>query len=116
MYMVVFVNVPTEEVGEAIAMAVLKEKLAACVNINKGMRSLYWWEDKIQDESEVQLIIKTKLGLYNKLEAVVKELHPYTVPEIIGFPIACGYRPYLDWITRETKVTDDDRNMRLASF
>ncbi|MCE1248180.1 MAG: divalent-cation tolerance protein CutA [Firmicutes bacterium] len=116
MYMVVFVTVPTEEVGLKIAKAVLEEKLAACVNINKGMRSLYWWEDRIQDESEVQLIIKTKFGLYSQLEAKVKELHPYTVPEIIGFPITCGYRPYLDWITRETKFTEDDKNMRLASF
>jgi periplasmic divalent cation tolerance protein len=114
--MIVLVTVPSEEVGVKIAKALLKEKLAACVNINKGIRSLYWWQDEIQDESEVQLIIKTKLGLYSQLEAVVKELHPYTVPEIIAYPIACGYRPYLDWITHETRVTEDDRNMRLASF
>lgn len=116
MYLTVFVTVPNEETGVKIAKKLLEKKLAACVNISKGIRSLYWWEDEIQDESEALLIIKTKFGLFNELEMLIKENHPYTVPEIIAMPIARGYRPYLDWISSETQCCEDDPGQRSSSF
>jgi len=116
MYITVFVTVPSERVGEKIAIALLNEKLAACVNINSKIRSLYWWQGEIQDEQEALLIIKTKLSLFSDLERVVRQNHPYTVPEIIALPIARGFRPYLDWISKETKVSEDDPGFRRFSF
>lgn len=116
MYLIVFVTVPSEEVGAKIARILIREKLAACVNINPNIRSIYTWEDKLQDESEALLIIKTKIGLYNELEQVIKKNHPYSVPEIIGFPISCGYRAYLEWISKETKITENDPRLRMVSF
>ncbi|MCD4784755.1 MAG: divalent-cation tolerance protein CutA [Candidatus Eremiobacteraeota bacterium] len=116
MFIIAFVMVPSEEVGVKIARKILNERLAACVNIKRDMRSLYWWDDKIQDAEEAMLIIKTKLGLYNEMEKIIRNEHPYKVPEIVAFPIARGYRPYMEWITRETKVSEDDIGLRGLSF
>lgn len=116
MFIITFVMVPNEEVGVKIAKKILNGRLAACVNIKRGMRSLYWWEDKIQDREEAMLIIKTKLGLYNEMEKLIKHEHPYKVPEIIAFPIAKGYKPFLEWITRETRASEDDLGLRGLSF
>lgn len=116
MYLIVLVTVPSEEVGVKIAKELLKEKLAACININKGVRSLYWWEDEIQDEQEALLIIKTKFGLFNELENTVRKNHPYKVPEIVAFPVVRGHRPYLEWLSGETRITEDDPGLRSLSF
>jgi len=116
MFIITFVMVPSEEIGVKIAKKILKRRLAACVNIKREMRSLYWWEDKIQDEEEAMLIIKTKLGLYDEMEKLIKNNHPYKVPEIIAFPIAKGSRSFLEWISRETRVSEDDMGLRGVSF
>jgi len=116
MHLCVYVTAPSEEVGRSIAKSILKSRLAACVNIVKNVVSLYWWEGKINDESEVLMIIKTKLALFEDLEREIKALHPYKVPEIIALPLVTGYQPYLDWLSAETLMTDDDNAMRNFSF
>ncbi|KPK74381.1 MAG: hypothetical protein AMJ89_06480 [candidate division Zixibacteria bacterium SM23_73] len=102
-YIVVFVTAGSEKEGEKIAQALLKEKLAACVNIVPGLKSVFRWKGKISTEEEVLLMIKTKDGLFEKLKKRVIELHGYEVPEIIALGILAGYEKYLDWLGKETR-------------
>lgn len=102
MYLVVMVTCP-EDFAERIAGEVLKLKLAACVNVLDGVRSRYWWKGKLDSAEESMLLIKTRSELFGKLERAVRRVHPYETPEIIGFRVERGSRPYLDWIAKETK-------------
>ncbi len=97
MRFVVFITAPDEETGVKIARMLVERKLAACVNIVKNVRSIYFWQDKVQDEPEVLLVIKTKEYLFDKLKEEVEKVHPYTVPEIIGFPIEKSAEKYAKW-------------------
>jgi periplasmic divalent cation tolerance protein len=116
MHIVVFVTVPSEEVGKKIAGKIVEKRLAACVNITAEITSVYWWEDKIQEDSERMLIIKTKSQLFNQLQETVKTHHPYTVPEIIALPLVKGYAPYLDWINNETGSFENDPSFMGTNF
>jgi len=95
---VVFITTPQDK-AEKLSRKLVEEKLAACVNIVKEVDSIYWWEGKIEKDSESLLIMKTELGLLGKLVKRVKELHPYDVPEIIALPIIGGNPDYLKWIS-----------------
>ncbi|MGH8011780.1 MAG: divalent-cation tolerance protein CutA [Candidatus Binataceae bacterium] len=101
-YRVAFVMAANQEQSEAIARALVGERLAACVNIVGPVRSVYRWRDAIKDESEYMLIIKTRTRLFTKLERLVRELHSYEVPEIITVPISAGSKPYLEWLQETT--------------
>jgi periplasmic divalent cation tolerance protein len=95
-------TVPDEAKGREIARALVEERLAACATVSAACRSVYRWQGTIADETEFMLFIKTEGALYEKLEARLKELHPYTVPEIIALPITQGSAKYLAWIAEET--------------
>ena len=82
-----------------IAKTLLSKKLAACVSLLSGVDSLFRWKGKIDRAREFQLIIKTDKRFLKPIEKVVRGLHSYEVPEIIGWPIAWGSRAYLDWIS-----------------
>jgi periplasmic divalent cation tolerance protein len=101
-YTLVHVTVKTMEEGRKIAKALVKRRLAACVNILPEMESHYWWKDKLEAEKEVLLLIKTKQSLMPELMKAVKKLHSYSIPEIIAVPITGGSRDYLEWIDSET--------------
>ncbi len=73
------------------------------MTVGRAARSFYWWEGKICGEEEFILLIKTKASLFSRLEKRIKEIHPYTVPEIIALPIEKGSPEYLDWLGRETQ-------------
>ncbi|MBN2483281.1 MAG: divalent-cation tolerance protein CutA [Candidatus Omnitrophica bacterium] len=94
---VVFVTVPCEKASE-LARTILKEKVAACVNIIPGVESLFWWEGKIDEAKESLLLIKTQTQLFDRVLAVIKENHPYTVPEIVAVEMDKVYPEYLRWI------------------
>ncbi|MCL2346327.1 MAG: divalent-cation tolerance protein CutA [Desulfobulbus sp.] len=96
-------NCPDEAVANAIALAVIEEKLAACVNLLPRVQSVYRWQGAVESASEVPLLIKTTAGRYAALEARIRELHPYAVPEIIAVPISRGLPAYLDWLAEETQ-------------
>lgn len=96
-YGVVLVTVASLTAGKAIAMSLIEAKLAACVNLFP-LDSIYLWEGKINQEQEYQLIIKTDLSKFDELEAKIKTLHSYEVPEIIALPIIAGSNTYLDWL------------------
>ena len=99
---VVLCTVPSEEVGVNIARALLDERLVACVNIVPGVRSLYRWQGKVEDERELLLVIKTRAALYQELETRIRELHPYEVCEVLQMGVEAGSAPYLAWIAGET--------------
>lgn len=100
MYIVVLVTAKDKAEGQKIADKLIQEKLAACVNIIEGVTSLFWWEGKVDQASEVLLIIKTQKTLFKKLEKAVKSAHSYTVPEIIALPVVAGNTDYLKWIKK----------------
>jgi periplasmic divalent cation tolerance protein len=99
---VVLITVPNREVGKKLAESLVAERLAACVNLVPGIFSIYRWQGKIEHEPEELLVIKTRQELVESLTQRVKELHPYTVPEIIALPITAGAEAYLAWVQAET--------------
>jgi periplasmic divalent cation tolerance protein len=102
-YIVVFITVPTKEVGEKIANTLLDKKLAACVNLISPIHSLYIWEGSTNADEEVLLVVKTRTELFtDQLVPAVKAVHPYEVPEIIALPIVMGSSEYLEWIESVT--------------
>jgi len=104
MHCVVLVTAKDTDEAQKIADKLLKEKLVACANIVKDVKSLFWWEGKIDDAQEVILILKTRRALFAKVAKTVKMIHSYNVPEIIALPIISGYNPYLKWIDESTKA------------
>ncbi|XP_050311341.1 protein CutA homolog [Anthonomus grandis grandis] len=94
----VYVTAPTEEVAKKIAHGLVKEKLAACANIIPKITSIYEWENKINEDSEVLMMIKTRASALDELTKYVKENHPYQVCEVIAVPIVHGNEAYLKWI------------------
>lgn len=100
---VIIITASNEDEAVRISKTLLQEKLVACVNIHPKVRSLYWWEGKIQDEGEAMMIIKTRRVLFGEIVKKVKEIHSYTVPEIIALPIIEGSEDYLRWVQEVTK-------------
>lgn len=97
-YAVVLVTASSRQEAEAIAQNLVASQLAACVNL-MPVHSVYTWQGKVNSEEEWQLIIKTDLAHFPALEAKIRELHSYEVPEIIALPILAGSPPYLQWIS-----------------
>lgn len=97
-YIIVFCTVPNEAAAQKIARQLVEEKLAACCNIIPGLHSIYTWENKIQEDTEHLLIIKSRQKVFSRLEDRLKEMHPYSIPEIIALPIIKGNKEYLKWI------------------
>jgi periplasmic divalent cation tolerance protein len=87
-----------ENEAAKIARPLVESKLVGCVNIIKNIRSIYRWEENVEDEQEVLMIAKTRKDLFHELMNKVKELHSYTVPEIIALPIVDGSEDYLKWL------------------
>ncbi|MGQ9759723.1 MAG: divalent-cation tolerance protein CutA [Candidatus Methanomethylicaceae archaeon] len=103
MYAVVFITVGSKEEGQKIAQSLVKEGLAACVNIIGGIDSVFWWEGKPEVASESLLLVKTTKEKLNLLVRRVKELHSYTLPEIIWLNLDGGLEGYLEWIKDSTQ-------------
>jgi len=99
---VVYITTPSEDDAAVIARALVEQKLAACVNIVRNIRSIYFWQGKIEDDAEVLMIVKTQKKHFDALSEKVKELHGYDVPEIIALPILKGSNDYLEWIKDST--------------
>ena len=96
----------TKDVSEAekIAGELVKDCLAACVNIINKVRSVYRWQGEICRDTEALCIINTVNGNVELLKDKIKSLHSYTVPEVIGLPIEIGSEKYLKWLVKETKI------------
>ncbi|MDX1649349.1 MAG: divalent-cation tolerance protein CutA [Myxococcota bacterium] len=98
---VVLITAPDADTGARIARALVEERLVACVNLVPGVRSIYRWEDAVQDDAEVLLVAKTASGRARALADRVREVHPYDVPEVLVLPVEGGSAPYLDWVREE---------------
>ena len=99
---VALVTAPDADTAARIGRAFVEEGLAACVNVVPGLRSIYRWEGKIEDEAEVLMIVKTRRPLLDRLEARLVGLHPYETPELLALPVEGGARRYLDWLSAST--------------
>lgn len=105
MPMVAFITTPKGK-GREIARTLVEKRVAACVNVVSGVSSFYWWEGKLENDEEDLLIVKTCEEALGELEKVIKEVHPYSVPELIAVPIIRGLREYLDWLCKEVRANE----------
>ena len=100
--LVVLCTCPDQDSALRIAEALVERRLAACVNLLPGMTSVYRWQGAVERASEVQLLAKTTRARLAGIEAAVRELHPYELPELLAVEAAAGLAPYLDWVERES--------------
>jgi periplasmic divalent cation tolerance protein len=101
--LVVLTNLPDRAVAERLAASLVEQRVAACVNILAPCRSVYRWQGSVQHDEEHPLLIKTTRAAYPALEAAIRALHPYTLPEIVAVPVELGLAQYLDWVDAETR-------------
>lgn len=97
-YCTLYVTVLEKEEAVALSRILLQEKLVACVNISGAMTSLYEWDDKICEEVEVALLLKTRKDIAQKVIARITELHSYDTPCIVQWDITGGSEDYLKWV------------------
>ncbi|KAE9549005.1 hypothetical protein FO519_007778 [Halicephalobus sp. NKZ332] len=109
-FSVVYVTVPSQEVADKIARSAVEQRLAACVNIVPGIKSVYQWKGKVEEDNELLLIVKTKTTELERLRDHVIKNHPYEVPEFISLPIESGSEPYLKWINEQVGKTEQPQN------
>jgi periplasmic divalent cation tolerance protein len=104
MYEFLVVSTTVEQLADAetIAQALVRERLAACVQQQGEVTSTYYYDGKMENSSEYLLIIKTTASRYKALEKRLVELHPYELPEIIAVSVRSGLSDYLDWIEEQT--------------
>jgi periplasmic divalent cation tolerance protein len=98
---VVLVTAPDAGVGARLARVVVEERLAACVNLVPGIRSIYRWAGAVREDDEVLLVIKTREDRVAALSRRVHELHPYELPELIAVGVLGGSERYLEWLREE---------------
>jgi|SRR5579862_839906 len=91
----------SEEQATRIARDLVEQRLAACVNIIPGARSIYRWKDQIEDASEWLLVIKSRRDKFDALRHAIGKIHSYEVPEMLALPVVDGLESYLGWLDRE---------------
>jgi periplasmic divalent cation tolerance protein len=102
--LLVFTNLPDRDAALGLARALVERRLAACVNVLGGCTSVYRWQGDVEEAAEVPVLLKTRAARYPELEAAIRELHPYELPEIVAVPVVRGLPEYLDWVAEETAI------------
>lgn len=102
--LLVITNLPDTESARALAVRLVEQGVAACVNIQSPCHSIYRWRGKVQEAEEVPLLIKTSAVRYAALEAAIRAYHPYELPEIVAVRIEKGLPDYLAWVAEETSA------------
>ena len=97
---IIMVTCASREEARRIAGRLLEKRLVACANILPKIESRFWWKGKLDSAAELLVTMKTVRSNFKKIEAEIKRVHSYEVPEIIAVPIVLGSRDYLDWISR----------------
>ena len=100
--LVCFCTCPDADSAAHLAETLVGERLAACVNVLPGLRSVYRWEGAVERSDEVLLLIKTTRPRLPALSARVLELHPHELPEVVAVEVAGGLSAYLDWVAEQT--------------
>ena len=103
-YLQVFTTTGTKTDAQAIASAVVAQRLAGCVQIVGPITSTYWWQAEIETAEEWLCVVKSRRDLYEALEKVILETHPYDVPEILAIPVITGSKSYLEWLDGELRT------------
>jgi periplasmic divalent cation tolerance protein len=100
--LLVMTNLPDAATAQKLARQLIESRAAACVNQLAPCTSTYRWKDDIETASEVPLLIKTTHAAYPRLEKLIREAHPYELPEIIAVSVTAGLPAYLDWVDQES--------------
>lgn len=100
--LVVLVTCPPDK-AESIAEGLIEDRLAACVNVVPGLRSVYRWKGAVQKDQEALLLVKTTPDRFDALKRAVLARHPYELPEVIALPVERGHAPYIDWVVESTR-------------
>jgi len=101
---IVLTSLPDRAAAVKLAQELVTRRLAACVNVLAECTSVYRWKGAIDNAAEVPVLIKTRAGRYAEVEAVIRELHPYELPEIVAVPVRHGFDEYLQWVADETTI------------
>jgi periplasmic divalent cation tolerance protein len=104
----VYMTAADVQEAEKIGETLVRQKLAACINILNPMQSLFWWQDAVQSEQETVLLAKTQSSLVEQLSDTVRKIHSYDCPCIVALPIVGGNPEFLDWIASETSCLQAD--------
>lgn len=99
--LLVLTNLPDQDSASKLARTLIEQHAAACVNILPACNSVYRWQGKVEEASEVPLLIKTTRAGYARLEQLIRDHHPYELPEIIAVTVDSGLPAYLDWVAGE---------------
>ena len=102
---IVLTNLPDREAAVKLANELVAKKLAACVNVLSECTSVYRWKGTIENAREVPVLIKTRADRYAEVEAAIRGLHPYELPEIVAVPVVRGFDDYLRWVADETSIS-----------
>ena len=105
--LLVITNLPDERSAAKLALQLIEARAAACVNQLAPCVSTYRWQGNIETDTEVPLLIKTTKDAYSRLEKLIRESHPYELPEIIAVSVDAGLPKYLDWVNNETQICKD---------
>lgn len=98
-YVIVLITTANKKEAANIAQSLLNQRLIACANIVGPVSSLFWWKEKISQEEEYLVLMKTSADVFENLAATIRQLHSYEVPEIIAVPITNGEQSYLEWLS-----------------
>lgn len=102
-YIAVYITAGNEEEAVKLGKGLVDNRLAACANLVRAVRSIYRWKGQLCDENETLIIAKSRKELFHKIKDFIKNNHSYEVPEIIAVPIVSGLASYLDWIDENTQ-------------
>ena len=102
---VVLTNLPDRASALKLAQELVAQRLAACVNVLGECTSVYRWKGEIENAAEVPVLIKTRAEQYAGVEAAIRRLHPYELPEIVAVPVVRGFEEYLDWVSSATTIS-----------
>jgi periplasmic divalent cation tolerance protein len=106
--LVIFCTCPDQATAGRLAAGLVERRLAACVNVLGGIRSIYRWQGAVSDDEEVLMVIKSTDSRYPRLERWIREHHPYEVPEIVAAPVSRISGDYLDWVVAATSQEDSE--------
>ena len=106
-FVIIWTTASSQEEARGIAESLVATGLAACVQIDGPITSVYRWQGEMETAEEWRCSIKTRADLFEQVEGAIRELHTYSVPQVIATPIVAGSTPYLEWLSHETQRRPD---------